>query len=297
MSPLIPAFITDRLGLFFFKVFSNKDGQDSSAFTPYPALRLSPKTTMVFSFNDKLSEAFTVMKTESKIAENTPRHPLKDLILEVKNITKEVNSPEGLLTIVKDINLSVERGKPISLVGPSGSGKTTLLAIMAGLDTPTKGSVKLLGSNISLMNEDQRAQIRAKDVGFVFQSFHLMPRLSALDNVMLPLEIAGDPDAFEKSQIALDQVGLSSRAKNFATQLSGGEKQRVAIARAIVNKPKILFADEPTGNLDQKSSNAVTDLLFSINELINTTLVLVTHDLLLAEKCKDLYELSDGSLL
>ena len=297
MSPLIPALITDRLGLFFFKVFSNKDGQDSSAFTPYPALRLSPKTTMVFSLNDKLSEAFTVMKTESKIAKNTPRHPLKDLILEVKNITKEVNSPEGPLTIVKDINLSVERGKPISLVGPSGSGKTTLLAIMAGLDTPTKGSVKLLGSNISLMNEDQRAQIRAKDVGFVFQSFHLMPRLSALDNVMLPLEIAGDPEAIEKSQIALDQVGLSSRAKNFATQLSGGEKQRVAIARAIVNKPKILFADEPTGNLDQKSSNTVTDLLFSINELINTTLVVVTHDLLLAKKCKDLYELSDGSLL
>jgi putative ABC transport system ATP-binding protein len=237
------------------------------------------------------------MKTESKIAENIPRHPLKDLILEVKNITKEVNSPEGLLTIVKDINLSVERGKPISLVGPSGSGKTTLLAIMAGLDLPTRGSVNLLGSNITSMNEDQRAQIRAQDVGFVFQSFHLMPRLSALDNVMLPLEIGGDPDAIEKSQIALDQVGLSARAKNFATQLSGGEKQRVAIARAIVNKPKILFADEPTGNLDQKSSNAVTDLLFSINELINTTLVLVTHDLLLAEKCKDLYELSDGSLL
>ena len=159
------------------------------------------------------------------------------------------------------------------------------------------GTVKLLGSNITLMNEDQRAQMRAQDVGFVFQSFHLMPRLSALDNVMLPLEIAGDPDAIEKSQIALDLVGLSSRAKNFATQLSGGEKQRVAIARAIVNKPKILFADEPTGNLDQKSSNAVTDLLFSINELINTTLVLVTHDLLLAEKCKDIYELSDGSLL
>ena len=252
---------------------------------------------MVFLFNDKLSEAFTVMKTESKIAENIPRHPLKDLILEVKNITKEVNSPEGLLTIVKDINLSVERGKPIAMVGPSGSGKNTLLAIMAGLDLPTRGSVTLLGSNITSMNEDQRAQIRAQDVGFVFQSFHLMPRLSALDNVMLPLEIAGDPDAIEKSQIALDQVGLSARAKNFATQLSGGEKQRVAIARAIVNKPKILFADEPTGNLDQKSSNAITDLLFSINELINTTLILVTHDLLLAEKCKDLYELSDGSLL
>jgi putative ABC transport system ATP-binding protein len=222
---------------------------------------------------------------------------LKDLILEVKNITKEVNSPEGLLTIVKDINLSVEKGKPISLVGPSGSGKTTLLAIMAGLDLPTQGSVSLLGSNITSMNEDQRAQIRAMDVGFVFQSFHLMPRLSALDNIMLPLEIAGDKDAKEKSKEALDQVGLSGRAMHFATQLSGGEKQRVALARAIVNQPKILFADEPTGNLDQKSSNAVTDLLFSINELINTTLVLVTHDLSLAKKCEEVFELSDGSLL
>ena len=222
---------------------------------------------------------------------------MKDLILEVKNITKEVNSPEGLLTIVKDINLSVEKGKPISLVGPSGSGKTTLLAIMAGLDLPTQGSVSLLGSNITSMNEDQRAQIRAMDVGFVFQSFHLMPRLSALDNVMLPLEIAGDKDAKEKSKEALNQVGLSGRAMHFATQLSGGEKQRVALARAIVNQPKILFADEPTGNLDQKSSNAVTDLLFSINELINTTLVLVTHDLSLAKKCEEVFELSDGSLL
>ena len=168
---------------------------------------------------------------------------------------------------------------------------------MAGLDLPTHGSVSLLGSNITSMNEDQRAQIRAMDVGFVFQSFHLMPRLSALDNVMLPLEIAGDKDAKEKSKKALDQVGLSGRAMHFATQLSGGEKQRVALARAIVNQPKILFADEPTGNLDQKSSNAVTDLLFSINELINTTLVLVTHDLSLAKKCEEVFELSDGSLL
>ena len=201
------------------------------------------------------------------------------------------------MTIVKDINLSVERAKPVSLVGPSGSGKTTLLAIMAGLDLPTYGSVKLLGSNITDMNEDQRAQIRSMDVGFVFQSFHLMPKLSALDNVMLPLEIAGDIDAMEKSKLALDQVGLSHRVRNLATQLSGGEKQRVAIARAIVNKPKILFADEPTGNLDNKSSAVVADLLFSINELIQTTLILVTHDLSLAEKCRDVYELSDGMLL
>ena len=178
---------------------------------------------------------------------------MSNLILEVKNITKEVNSPEGLLTIVKDINLTVEQGKPVSLVGPSGSGKTTLLAIMAGLDLPTAGTVRLLGSQITSLDEDKRAQIRGKDVGFVFQSFHLMPRLTALDNVMLPLEISGDPYSIDKSYEALKQVGLSKRAKHFATQLSGGEKQRVAIARSIVNKPKILFADEPTGNLDKKS--------------------------------------------
>ena len=201
------------------------------------------------------------------------------------------------MTIVKDINLSVEKGKPISLVGPSGSGKTTLLAIMAGLDLPTRGSVSLMGSNITLMDEDQRAQIRAMDVGFVFQSFHLMPKLSALDNVMLPLEISGSEEAQIKAKEALIKVGLEKRVQHFPTQLSGGEKQRVAIARAMVNEPKILFADEPTGNLDKKSSSAITDLLFSVNEQMQTTLVLVTHDLVLAEKCEKVYELSEGRLL
>ena len=168
---------------------------------------------------------------------------------------------------------------------------------MAGLDLPTSGTVTLMGSQITTLDEDKRAQIRGKDVGFVFQSFHLMPRLTALDNVMLPLEISGDPYSMDKAQEALKQVGLSKRAKHFVTQLSGGEKQRVAIARSIVNKPKILFADEPTGNLDKKSSGSITDLLFSLNELINTTLVLVTHDLSLAEKCDEVYELAEGRLL
>ena len=168
---------------------------------------------------------------------------------------------------------------------------------MAGLDLPTAGTVRLLGSQITNLDEDKRAQIRGKDVGFVFQSFHLMPRLTALDNVMLPLEISGDPQSIDKAYEALKQVGLSNRAKHFATQLSGGEKQRVAIARSIVNKPKILFADEPTGNLDKKSSSSITDLIFSLNELIQTTLVLVTHDLSLAEKCDEVYELSEGQLL
>ncbi len=242
-------------------------------------------------------DEFTDKESVSRILKNTAKEILKNLILELKNITKEVNSPEGLLTIVKDINLTVEQGKPISLVGPSGSGKTTLLAIMAGLDLPTLGTVNLLGSEITTLDEDKRAQIRGQDVGFVFQSFHLMPRLTALDNVMLPLEILGDPYSMDKAQEALEQVGLSDRKKHFAAQLSGGEKQRVAIARSIVNKPKILFADEPTGNLDKKSSDSISDLLFSLNEIIQTTLVLVTHDLFLAGKCKEVYELSEGQIL
>ena len=242
-------------------------------------------------------DEFTDKESDSRILKNKVKEILKNLILELKNITKEVNSPEGLLTIVKDINLTVEQGKPISLVGPSGSGKTTLLAIMAGLDLPTFGTVNLLGSEITTLDEDKRAQIRGQDVGFVFQSFHLMPRLTALDNVMLPLEILGDPYSMDKAQEALEQVGLSDRKKHFAAQLSGGEKQRVAIARSIVNKPKILFADEPTGNLDKKSSDSISDLLFSLNEIIQTTLVLVTHDLFLAGKCKEVYELSEGQIL
>ena len=242
-------------------------------------------------------DEFTDKESVSRILKNKAKEILKNLILELKNITKEVNSPEGLLTIVKDINLTVEQGKPISLVGPSGSGKTTLLAIMAGLDLPTFGTVNLLGSEITTLDEDKRAQIRGQDVGFVFQSFHLMPRLTALDNVMLPLEILGDPYSMDKAQEALKQVGLSNREKHFTAQLSGGEKQRVAIARSIVNKPKILFADEPTGNLDKKSSDSISDLLFSLNEIIHTTLVLVTHDLFLAGKCKEVYELSEGQIL
>ena len=216
---------------------------------------------------------------------------MKDCILKVENITKEVNSPEGTLTIVRDINLSVEQGKPISLVGPSGSGKTTLLAIMAGLDLPTAGTVRLLGSQITSLDEDKRAQIRGKDVGFVFQSFHLMPRLTALDNVMLPLEISGDPNSADKAYEALNQVGLSKRAKHFASQLSGGEKQRVAIARSIVNKPKILFADEPTGSLDEKNSELVLDMLLEINKKYNTILVMVTHSLAIASKLEVCLEL------
>ena len=236
------------------------------------------------------------MITVSKIATKNQERFVKESILEVQNITKEVNSPEGVLTILKDVNLTINSGDVTSIVGPSGSGKTTLLAIMAGLDLPSRGRIKLMGHEITTMNEDKRAQVRSNDVGFVFQSFHLLPRLSALDNVMLPLEILGDKNAKKKSLEALDQMGLEKRVRHLPNQLSGGEKQRVAIARAMVKQPKILFADEPTGNLDKTSTEVISDLLFSINRSSQTTIVIVTHDLLLAQNCETMHELNEGSL-
>ena len=217
-------------------------------------------------------------------------------ILEVSNVTKNVSSPEGELTIVNDISLSLEEGVFASILGPSGSGKTTLLAIMAGLDLPSRGSVKLLDKEITSLNEDKRAQIRSKDVGFVFQSFHLLPRLSALDNVMMPLEILGAKDAKDRALKALDEVGLSKRTGHVPHQLSGGEKQRVAIARAMVKNPSILFADEPTGNLDQSSTDNILELLLGINQRTKTTLVVVTHDQQLAARSDMVFELQEGKL-
>ncbi|MBI32616.1 MAG: ABC transporter ATP-binding protein [Gammaproteobacteria bacterium] len=198
--------------------------------------------------------------------------------------------------MVNDISLSLEEGVFASILGPSGSGKTTLLAIMAGLDLPSRGSVKLFDKEITNLNEDKRAQIRSKDVGFVFQSFHLLPRLSALDNVMMPLEILGAKDAKERALKALDEVGLSRRTGHVPHQLSGGEKQRVAIARAMVKNPSILFADEPTGNLDQSSTDNILELLLGINQQTKTTLVVVTHDHSLAERSDVVFELQEGKL-
>ncbi|MGB0658205.1 MAG: ABC transporter ATP-binding protein [Gammaproteobacteria bacterium] len=221
---------------------------------------------------------------------------MNKIILEVSSVTKNVTSPEGELTIVNDISLSLEEGIFASILGPSGSGKTTLLAIMAGLDLPSRGSVKLLDKEITSLNEDKRAQIRSKDVGFVFQSFHLLPRLSALDNVMMPLEILGAKDAKERALKALDEVGLSKRTGHVPHQLSGGEKQRVAIARAMVKNPSILFADEPTGNLDQSSTDNILELLLRINHQTKTTLVVVTHDQQLAAQSDMVFELQEGKL-
>ena len=200
------------------------------------------------------------------------------------------------MTIVSDINLSVNKGQAISIVGPSGSGKTTLLAILAGLDLPSKGQVWLADQEITSMDEDARAQIRGEKVGFVFQSFHLLPRLSAVDNVMLPLEIKGDKQAREKALKALTRVGLNKRASHLPNQLSGGEKQRVAIARAFVTRPAILFADEPTGNLDKASSQSVGELLFSINQESDTTLILVTQNTALSERCELVHQLDEGRI-
>ena len=221
---------------------------------------------------------------------------MKIPLLKAKNITKEVNSPEGVLTIVSDINIAVHQGQAISIVGPSGSGKTSLLAILAGLDLPSKGQVWLSDQEITSLDEDTRAQIRGEKVGFVFQSFHLLSRLSAVENVMLPLEIKGDRQAKQKALKALTRVGLKKRASHLPNQLSGGEKQRVAIARAFVTRPTILFADEPTGNLDKASTQSVGKLLFSINQESDTTLILVTHDPVLAGRCELTYQLDEGRI-
>ena len=200
------------------------------------------------------------------------------------------------MTILSDINLTVYEGQAISIVGPSGSGKTSLLAILAGLDLPSTGQVWLSDQEITSLDEDARAQIRGEKVGFVFQSFHLLPRLSAVDNVMLPLEIKGDKQAREKALKALTRVGLNKRASHLPNQLSGGEKQRVAIARAFVTRPAILFADEPTGNLDKASSQSVGELLFSINQELDTTLILVTHNTALSERCEFVHQLDEGRI-
>ena len=220
-----------------------------------------------------------------------------EIVLSAKNLGKEVSSPEGTLTILKDISLEVAAGEAVALVGPSGAGKTTLLALLAGLDHASSGGVQLCGAELQDLDEDGRAQVRGKNVGFVFQSFHLVPSLTALENVMLPIELADGPDASGKAREALESVGLGSRTGHYPRQLSGGEKQRVAIARAFVTGPSVLFADEPTGNLDAASGEKVSNLLFDLNKQSGTTLILVTHDKTLAARCDRVMEIEAGSLV
>ncbi len=212
-------------------------------------------------------------------------------------MTKKVTSPEGELTILDDASLTVNRGETAAVVGPSGAGKSTLLALLAGLDEPTAGQVWLGEIEPTALDEDGRAQLRNRRVGFIFQSFHLLPSLTALENVLLPLELSNTGGAMERARKALSQVGLDSRLHHYPRQLSGGEKQRVAIARAFVGSPSLLFADEPTGNLDNKTGERVLNLLFELNAASNATLVLVTHDLVAAARCDRMFEMATGRIV
>jgi putative ABC transport system ATP-binding protein len=219
-----------------------------------------------------------------------------EIVLSTREVSKTVEGPDGKLTILDGVSLEVARGASLAIVGASGSGKTTLLGLLAGLDRPSTGSVSLAGQSLDALDEEARARLRRRLVGFVFQSFHLLPALNAEENVMLPLELEGRSDATARAREALSRVGLDARRRHYPHQLSGGEQQRVALARAFVHEPELLFADEPTGNLDQRTGAAVSDLLFALNREHGTTLVLVTHDTALAGRCERSLRLADGRI-
>ncbi len=206
-------------------------------------------------------------------------------VLRAEKISKQVSSPEGTLTILAAVDLSIQAGETVAIIGASGAGKSTLLALLAGLDEPTDGRIWLNGAELTALDEDGRAAVRAQHVGFVFQSFHLVPSLTAIENVMLPLELAGKSGAREAAAEVLAKVGLTPRREHYPRQLSGGEQQRVAIARAFVTRPALLFADEPTGNLDSATGERIIELLFELNRATQTTLVVVTHDNVIAQRC------------
>ncbi len=218
-------------------------------------------------------------------------------VLAASHVSKQVSSPEGTLTILSDVSFEIEKGATVAIVGASGAGKSTLLALLAGLDLPTQGEISLDGKNLTNLDEDGRAAVRAASVGFVFQSFHLVPSLNALENVMLPLELAGNAAPRETATAILETVGLGERWSHYPAQLSGGEKQRVAIARAFATEPAVLFADEPTGNLDTNTGDHIIDLMFTLNKDSSTTLVLVTHDKALAARCDRVLGLDAGLLV
>jgi putative ABC transport system ATP-binding protein len=218
-------------------------------------------------------------------------------VLEVRALTKTYKTAESQLTVLKDVSFAVDNSASCAIVGPSGSGKTTLLALCAGLDTPSSGTVLLNGHDLGSMNEDERARLRSENIGFVFQNFQLLPTLTALENVMVPLELRGERHIRDLAISLLKKVGLGDRLTHYPAQLSGGEQQRVALARAFVNKPRILFADEPTGNLDNDTSEKVIDLLFDLNRSSGTALVLVTHNLELATKAGRVIRLKSGHLI
>ena len=218
-------------------------------------------------------------------------------ILSIQNLSKTYTSGERSLTVLDNVSFEVEPGAIVSIVGPSGSGKTTLLGLCAGLDRASSGSVILNGVKLDKLDEDERALVRNQYVGFIFQSFQLLPTLTALENVMVPLELRGQTKVQPFAMELLDRVGLADRSHHYPIQLSGGEQQRISMARAFANQPKILFADEPTGNLDEETSNKVEDLLFELNREAGTTLVVVTHDLELAGKTQRIIRLKGGKLV
>ncbi len=217
-------------------------------------------------------------------------------ILEVKNLTKTYPSGDASLTVLANVSLSLNEGETIAIVGPSGSGKTTLLGLCAGLDAPTSGSVSLCGIHLNPLTEDERAEVRNKYVGFVFQTFQLIPTLTALENVMVPAELRGEKGVRSRALELLEKVGLGDRTTHYPAQLSGGEQQRVGLARAFINKPRILFADEPTGNLDSDTGSTIESLLFDLNRTEGTTLVLVTHNLELASRTQRVIRLRAGEI-
>jgi len=218
-------------------------------------------------------------------------------MLIAREVTKEYMSGEQKIAVLRDVTFTIPQGAFVAIVGPSGSGKTTLLGLLAGLDTPTRGTVLLDESDLGKLSENDRARLRGEKVGFVFQSFQLIPTLTALENVQVPLELRGTPGAAERATDLIDRVGLSGRGHHFPTQLSGGEQQRVAIARAFANSPKILFADEPTGNLDNATGHRIFELLQSLNSDGGSTIVLVTHDFTLASRASRIIRLLDGAVV
>ncbi|SRX73801.1 ABC transporter ATP-binding protein [Aequorivita antarctica] len=218
-------------------------------------------------------------------------------ILKINGLEKTYKSGSKELTVLHNVSFEVEKGQTFSIVGPSGSGKTTLLGLAAGLDTPSAGTVELCGHTLNTLNEDERAQLRNEEVGFIFQDFQLLPTLTALENVSVPLELQGAKNATARAKELLEKVGLGDRIHHYPSQLSGGEQQRVAVARAFSNSPSILFADEPTGNLDEETGEKVIQLLFNLNEEAGTTLVIITHDLDLAARTQQILRLKGGKIL
>jgi len=218
------------------------------------------------------------------------------MLIQTTQLKKDVTTSEGSLQILQPIDLQIAAGETVAIVGASGSGKSTLLSLLAGLDIASAGDVLIENEKLSELDEEQRAKLRADKIGFIFQSFLLIPSLTALENVMLPAELAGHADAEKQARELLEQVGLSPRLTHYPNQLSGGEQQRVAIARAFIGTPKILFADEPTGNLDAKTGKKVEDLLFDMNAKSGTTLVMVTHDAKLAQRCQRILRMDAGQL-